>query len=125
MIVVAVSDRAASRIMKKTVIPNDVELKVIFDSFKQELINGWSTHIAQRKSGISQKLDLILDATNLEYKEIKKKYYNKKPGRPSWQYNDYLNKIEKEKKEFNDKIERMEALKKSELPFGIRNINLD
>lgn len=111
--------------MKKTVIPNDVELKVMFDYFKQELINGWSTHIAQRKSGISQKLDLILDATNLEYKEIKKKYYGKKSGRPSWQYNDYINKIEKEKKEFNDKMERLEALKKSELPFGIKNINLD
>ena len=111
--------------MKKTVMPNDVELKVMFDSFKQELINGWSTHIAQRKAGISQKLDLILDETNEEYKAIKKKYYGKKPGRCAWQYNDYINKIEKEKKEFKTKIERMEALKKSKLPFGIGNINQD
>lgn len=110
---------------KKTVMPNDVELKVMFANFKQELINGWSTHIAQRKAGISQKLDLILDETNEEYKAIKKKYYGKKPGRNAWQYNDYINKIEKDKKEFKTKIERMEALKKSKLPFGIKNINLD
>lgn len=110
---------------KKTLIPCDDDLRSMLDSFKQELINGWSTHIAQRKAGISQKLDLILDETNSEYKAIKKKYYNKKPGRNAWQYNDYINKIEKEKKEFKTKIERMEALKKSKLPFGIGNINQD
>lgn len=111
--------------MKRTPLPEDRVLKVMFARMKSFLDDGDSVEVAERKSGISQCMSLYLQKNYNGYKEFRKKYTQqyKRGYFLSYEYlNDVINARKKKEKE---ELERLEAIEKSTLPFGLKNINQD
>lgn len=111
--------------MKKTPLPEDKVLKVMFARMKSFLDDGDSIELAERKSGISQCMSLYLQKNYSGFKEFRKKYTRKHKHNYFRSYEYLIKTIEERNLKNKQEIERLEALEKSELPFGIKNINQD
>lgn len=111
--------------MKKTPLPDDKTLRDMFKKMQFHLDDGDSVELSERKSGISQCMSIYLQKNYSDYKEFRQKY-SRKNRNSYFRSHEYLIKtIEERNLKHKQEIERLEALKKAELPFGIKNINQD
>ncbi len=112
--------------MKKTPLPDKKTLKLMFLKMKMHLEeDGYSIEIAERKAGISQCMSLYLQKNYPGFKEFRKKYTRKYKSNYFRSYEHIIKTIEDQKKKAKEELQRLEALEKSELPFGLKNINQD
>lgn len=111
--------------MKRTPIPDDKTLKLMFLKMKSHLDDGDSIEIAERKSGISQCMSNYLQKNYPGFKDFRKKYTRKHKSNYFRSYEHIIKTMEEHKQKAKEELERLEALEKSELPFGLKNINQD